>query len=91
MNYVIITSVIVIITFITLYIIIKKMIKEEEIELPIRKDYKKVIQYDINWNYLKEWNSRAEASRDLDILSTNIGACCRWVRKSAWWYKWKNK
>lgn len=45
-----------------------------------------VVQMD--WDvFIKKRDSIKEAQRLLWI--SNISACCRWVQKSAWWYKWK--
>ena len=50
---------------------------------------KKVIQYDLKWNFIKKWYSIADIQRQLKINSSNISSCCRWVCKTAWWFKRK--
>lgn len=49
--------------------------------LPLIDDYrkygKKVYQYDLNGNFIKEWNNASEASKYLNILTTQISQVCR--------------
>lgn len=52
---------------------------------------KKVIQYDINYNFIKEWDSIVEASNTLNISKTHIGECCKGKRKTTGGYKWEYK
>lgn len=37
---------------------------------------KKVVQYDLQMNKIKEFNSQMEASKELNIINTNISKCC---------------
>lgn len=55
------------------------------------KKCKKVIQLDLNGNFIKEWNSIKEMSKTLKINYSHISACCRneYGRKTAGGYKWK--
>ena len=39
-----------------------------------------------NWEFIRKWDSISDAQRELRI--NNVGACCRWVRKYAGWFKW---
>jgi len=48
-----------------------------------------VIQYDLDGNFIKEWPSAQEASRQLKI--SHITSCCRGERKWAGDFKWKYK
>lgn len=52
---------------------------------------KKIIQYDLNGNVIKEWNSIAEASRQLNIEQKNISACCRKKIKTFKKFIWRFK
>ena len=52
---------------------------------------KKVLQYDKNGNFIREWKSGCEAGRQLKISQANISACCRKVAKSAGKYIWRFK
>ena len=49
----------------------------------------KIIQYDLQSNFIKEWESMKNASEKLDICRTNISECCRNLRKTAGGYIWK--
>jgi hypothetical protein len=44
---------------------------------------KEVLQYDLQGNFIKEWNSMLEASRQLGILYQSISVCCRGKAKTA--------
>lgn len=58
----------------------------------IRKKATKIIyQYDLDNNFIKEWNSIDEASKYLKINRGNIGSCCNKRRNTAGKYKWKFK
>lgn len=37
---------------------------------------KEILQYDFNGNFIKEWNSGSEASRELQLTKTGISKCC---------------
>lgn len=50
---------------------------------------KKIIQYDMQWNFIKEWNSIYDAKISLSI--NNICYCCKWKFKQAGWFIWKYK
>lgn len=47
---------------------------------------KKVYQYSLDWKFIKEWWSIADAKIELWIL--NISQCCRWKAKTAGGFKW---
>ncbi|MDE5888957.1 MAG: hypothetical protein K2H20_02950, partial [Bacilli bacterium] len=49
-----------------------------------------VLQYDLNGNFLKEWDCIADAETTLNIHKS-ISKCCRGQRKSAGGFKWKYK
>ena len=52
---------------------------------------KKIIQYSKYWELIMEWENSYEVHRKCWISPSNIWECCRWKRKSAWWYIWKYK
>lgn len=56
-----------------------------------KKISKAVLQYDANYNLIREWNSIIEASKELKITDSNISRCCRDLRKTAGKYIWKYK
>lgn len=58
----------------------------------INYDYpwqKAVLQYTLDWNFIKHHKSAAYAERDTWIDNRNISKCCRWKLKTACWYKWR--
>lgn len=52
---------------------------------------KRVNQYSMNWEFIREWDSLWDITRTLWITTTNISAVCRWKWKSAGWFIWKYK
>lgn len=50
---------------------------------------RKVLQYDINMNFIKEWDSATEAWRSLTIHKNNIMKCCKKQQKTAGGYIWR--
>ena len=52
---------------------------------------KKVMQYDKNENFIKEWESASEAGRKLNIFQQSIVACLKNRTKTAGGYIWRYK
>lgn len=52
---------------------------------------KKTLQYDLEGNFIKEWESCHIASESLNLHYGNVCTCCRGDRKSAGGYIWKYK
>jgi group I intron endonuclease len=52
---------------------------------------KKVLQYDLYGNLIKEWNSTGEVGRELKVSQGNISSCCNYKRKSAYGFIWRYK
>lgn len=52
--------------------------------------YKTVYQYDIDGNFVKEWQSAKHVEQELNIKASNISMCCNNVKNhlSAGSYKW---
>lgn len=44
---------------------------------------KKIVQYDLQMNKIKEFNSQIEASKELKINNSNISSCCKGKVKTA--------
>lgn len=58
---------------------------------PLRKR-KKINQYDIEGNFIKEWSSISEATKFYNIKhNSNLAACCRGISESSHGFKWKYK
>lgn len=52
---------------------------------------KKVIQYDLNGDFIKQWNSTREIENNLKLNHTCISDCCNGKQKTAYGYIWKYK
>ena len=70
-------------------ITIKK--RAEALKSSIESKMVKVLQYDLKGNFIKEWKSQSEASRQLKINSTHICRCCKGGLKTAGKFIWKYK
>ena len=55
------------------------------------KVIKKIIQYDLSGDFIKEWPSIISASKELNIGSNNISMCCSGKYKTCGGYIWKYK
>lgn len=54
---------------------------------------KKILQYDIDGNFIREWNGYYQIKQELGIKKTNISACClmRGSAKSIGGFVWRHK
>lgn len=52
---------------------------------------KPIEQYDLEGNFIKEWDSAAQVERDLGFNHSNISKCCLGRYNIAYNYKWKFK
>lgn len=50
---------------------------------------KKVRQYDLKGNFIKEYESTIEVERQLGYFQSSISNCCNNKRKTAYGFKWK--
>lgn len=50
---------------------------------------KKVIQYSLDWNIIRQWDSVSDIHRELWFNAWHISAVCRWERYRCGWYIWK--
>ena len=48
----------------------------------------RVIQYDLQGNAIKIWESIKEASEELGVSQEGISACCRGIHKTSGGYAW---
>lgn len=53
------------------------------------KSIRKVAQYDLNGNFIKEWNSLTEAGNALGIDISLMSKCCRNARHSCGGFRWE--
>ena len=52
---------------------------------------KKILQYSLNWEFIKEWNTILDASKELWLYGSNIVNVCKWRYKKTWWFIFKYK
>lgn len=52
---------------------------------------KAIFQYDINGNFIQEFESISTASQSTDTNKSSIAKCCRGERKTAGGFIWRNK
>ena len=55
------------------------------------KNFKKVIQLDLNDNVLNEFESIKQAGQETGVFATSISACCNGRIKSSGGFKWRKK
>jgi len=55
------------------------------------KHSKAVLQYDLQGNFINEYHSQMQASRETGVLNGDISACCLGVQKTAGGFIWKFK
>ena len=55
------------------------------------KRSKKIIQYDLHGNFIKEWDYMTKITEELGFDYTNISKCCSGVYKKSHGYIWKYK
>ena len=55
------------------------------------KNFKKVIQLDLNDNVLNEFESIKQAGQETRVFATSISACCNGKVKSAGGFKWRKE
>lgn len=63
--------------------------KQKEHLSNISKNKKKVNQYDLNGNFIKQYECLKKAEKETGILSQNIGEVCRGQQKHAKGYLWR--
>ena len=52
---------------------------------------KPLLQYDLDGNFIKEWENAVQVKRELGYCAENIRNVCKGRRKQANGYKWKYK
>jgi hypothetical protein len=74
------------------------MYKDELDKKPIPKNVilgdkrkKPITQYDLNGNFIREWESVSQVKKDLNFLSSNVHAVCVGNQKTAYGFIWKYK
>jgi group I intron endonuclease len=69
----------------------QKLRRNKGLEFGVEKNKKKVAQYDLNSNFIKEFNSVSEAGNELNICIKSISRVCNNVKysKTAGGFIWK--
>jgi len=57
----------------------------------IKTNGKKVRQYDLDGNFIKEYYSISEAARELDVANTTISRACERINGMSCGYRWKKE
>lgn len=52
---------------------------------------KAVYQYDLDFNFIKEWESLVQIERELGFQRAAISRCCKGKQKTSYGYKWRFK
>lgn len=47
-----------------------------------------IIQYSLDWEFIRKWESITQAKENLGKNRTWIWACCNWKQNTSWGYKW---
>lgn len=68
--------------------ITQEEIRKRQSELIKKSKSKTVFQYDLNFNFIKEWDSLIEVERQIGINHRNISQVCNGKRKTAGGYIW---
>lgn len=68
-----------------------KVMSFEKKQQLLLSNYKQISQYNINGDFLENYNCIKEASIKYKINNSNISQCCMNKRKTAGGYKWKYK
>lgn len=55
----------------------------------INSNKKSILQYDLNGNFIKEWDSTSSAEKELEVSSGSITKCCKKERTMAFNSLWK--
>jgi hypothetical protein len=56
-----------------------------------KKLIKSISQFDLQGNFIKDWDSTVQAEQELNLSNGGISACCRGKQKKAYGFIWKFK
>jgi hypothetical protein len=65
--------------------------KNNKLNKPNYKSRKPILQYDLEGNFIKEWDSATTIKKELNINNVSIMQCCKKIIKSSHNYVWKYK
>lgn len=66
--------------------------QKENIQHAIANDlfpHKKIYQYDLQGNFIREWENILDVEKELKIFHSNISNCCNGIRKTTGGFKWR--
>jgi len=55
----------------------------------VHRSIRKISQYDLQWNFIKDWDSITNAATSLNLNSSLISAVCVWRRNKTWNFVFK--
>lgn len=55
----------------------------------VYRPVKKVKQYDLKGNFIKEWGSQTDIQKELGYRQNFISMCCNGDRPTAYGYRWE--
>ncbi len=50
---------------------------------------KQIDQLDLEWNFIKSWESIRKVANELKMTACHIWACCNWKTKKSQWFIWR--
>ena len=62
-------------------------LNEKRLHIPAK--FKKINQYDLQGNFIKEWNGQTTIQRILGYKQSKISMCCTGRKKTAYGYLWR--
>lgn len=68
---------------------VSKILKDNKIKIISQTASKSVSQYDLQGNFIQQFESLSAAARSLNVASTHIAEVCKGKRKTAYGYIWK--
>lgn len=54
-------------------------------------DRKKIYQFEITGEFIKEWDTATQINDELGFDKSAILRCCKGAQKKSYWYVWKFK
>ena len=57
----------------------------------IKNRGKPILQFDLEGNFIREWESIIEAERELNYSHQFLGKCCKGINKTAYGFMWRYK
>ena len=68
-----------------------RIIPREQVERSREGKKKPILQYDLQNNFIREWDSALTVCKELNLLRSNISRCCNNKQTKSGGFKWKFK